>query len=487
MVYFHQFVRAQTTPVIAKGATYDGVFADALAAIAYCWDGTRFVATVSVWNTAAGKWYSIFLTSADLVTWAYVTGSLRSPSGGNVILGNGGIAWFGGKYWFAYNEYGGAADVLISHSTDLLTWTDLGAIVPRTTGEDASQYDPHLVVNPYSGLLECWFVGSNNRKVLMADSPDGSTWTARGVFLDGALPFDQDFGEPSAFYPGDGSRCLICDGGVDSGHRHTFLFRSAARDTTWVVGGSINGPSTVNAWENVQTFDGACDAVYDLGDGPRVYMLYAGSDVVSATDNTDSSIGLAYHAATPSGVAYTETGSGSVTLGSSGIAVLATHPSIGSGGTALGQSGTVSASNVLVTSGGAILGSSGIAFQSQALIGSGTMVTGSLGVVVAVMHSTGNGGIVMEGTGILVGGNTYTNVGSGDVSLGGFGMSVVSMAFTGSGGASIVSLGNPSASYFSVGSGLVVVEGTGVVTIVASASSGLALASLVRGGLALGA
>src|SRR4051812_34058398 len=100
------FTRLQSTPVLAKGGTYGGIQADALAAPAVCWDGTRWVMTVSIWNVAGQKWHSIFLTASDLAgTWSYVASSLRTPGGTDYILGNGGLAWFGGKYWFAYNAY----------------------------------------------------------------------------------------------------------------------------------------------------------------------------------------------------------------------------------------------------------------------------------------------------------------------------------------------------------------------------------------------
>lgn len=290
-----QFTRQQSTPVLAKGATYDGWVADALAAPAVCWnpDDGVFAMTVSFWDDTAGEWASGFFTSTDLVTWGYVSGSLKTPTGSNYILGNAGLEYFEGEYWFAYNEYETAPNnrVKVSHSTDLVSWTDLGAVSVGPT----AQADPSLRVNPTSGLLELWLIDQSDRSAWMLDSPDGSAWTSRGQFLDGALPYDTNFGEPDVFYlPGDAGRYMLYDGAVESGRRHLFLAYSAGQDTSWETLGSVLGPSAVNSWENVNTFDAACAGVFDVGDGDRIYLLYAGGDVVAATDDTSSSIGLAW-------------------------------------------------------------------------------------------------------------------------------------------------------------------------------------------------
>lgn len=299
-----QFTRQQNTPVLERGSTYDGWVAYAIAAPSVCYndDDEIYVMVVSLWDDVRGKWATAFFTSIDQGKsdpWTYVSGSLIEPSGSNYILGNGGIEYFLGEYWISFSQYiGPGADtgVEISHSSDLLTWTDLGEIIPTTVGEDTVyQTDSTLRYNPHNGLLECWYIGGNNRKALMSDTSDGINWTARGVFLDGAFPYETDFGEIEVFYPsGSTARYLLHDGSLVAGERFIWLEVSENRDTTWVNYGTIIGPSQVNSYENVNVFDSACLGAVNLGDGLRIYLLYAGADIAASTDDTNSSIGLAY-------------------------------------------------------------------------------------------------------------------------------------------------------------------------------------------------
>lgn len=281
------FPQQNNTPVLAKGATYNGWKADALAAPAVIWDGTRYVMTVSFWSIANSKWASGFFTSPDLTTWTYVNNSLFSPSGSDYILGDSGLEWFGGKYWFVYNRNpkAGPTSFGLATSVDLLNWTTV--VDPLVT----PGFGPALSINPVSGKLEVWY---KNGGFLMQDSPDGITWTDRGVLLPGGpLGLNNAFNEPSVFYIGN-TRYIIFDGSYSGGHRIVVMVHSVNQDTTWVLDGIILDSSPAYSWKSAQVFD-ASPLVADLGDGygaiPR--MLYAGSDNTSGTDNTNSSIGLA--------------------------------------------------------------------------------------------------------------------------------------------------------------------------------------------------
>jgi hypothetical protein len=244
------FTRLQSTPVLAKGSTYGGIQADALAAPGVCWDGTRWVMTVSIWNVANAKWYSVFFTASDLAgPWSYVSGSLRSPGGTDYILGNGGIAWFGGKYWFAYNHYasgaGSPGGVAVDWSTDLTTWTSASV---QAAGETYGA-DPQLNVSADGSKLELWYLNSS-RQSCMADSPDGTTWTARGVFHVNTAAY-LNYGEPSVHYR-NSVRFLTYDRAAVSGQRSIGIVAStrmvvlqdaAQADLEWTDYGVALAPS----------------------------------------------------------------------------------------------------------------------------------------------------------------------------------------------------------------------------------------------------
>ncbi len=292
-----QFQRIQTTPVITKGATYGTVVANALAAPSACWNGSQWALAVSIWNIATSKWSSVFFTSTDLATWTYVSGSIVSPSGGDYIIGNSGLAWFNSKYYWAYNHYpvNSSSGVTLAYSTNLTSWTIVGDPIISSS----ARADPMLSVNPSSGNLELWtMVGSTLRSICLDTSSDGSTWTnniASPVLATPSwVPFN--FGEPSAFYTASGTRCLTCDGASTNGTRFIELFSGSSYTPSWIV----HQAAPANSWESVQVFDSCCAGSFDRGDGlgPQFWMLYAGSDVVSATDNTDSSIGLCYLSST---------------------------------------------------------------------------------------------------------------------------------------------------------------------------------------------
>lgn len=296
-----QFQRIQDTPVLAKGSTYAGWTADALAAPSVCWDGARFVMTVSMWSVANSQWATAFFTSSDLKAWSYVTNSLWVPSGGDYLIGNAGLAWFGGLYYFAYNHYGSTIKVALATSSDLVTWNVVGdPIIPLSGADSSGQADPSLTVNPNTGNLELWYVGQNARQIMFADSVDGTTWTKYGVYLNSSLWNVTNFGEPNAYFDGAG-RYLNFDGNTpaegDEGRTICQTY-SVASDTSWTTYGTVLGPNPFNAWEGVQVFDACCIGRFDLGDGRgnKLWMAYAGGDTSAPTDNTNSSIGLAFKA-----------------------------------------------------------------------------------------------------------------------------------------------------------------------------------------------
>lgn len=296
----------ESTFVLEKGGTYDGWAADALAAPSVCWDGTRWVMTVSFWSITNSEWASGFFTSTNGTIWSYVSGSLLVPSGSNYILGNSGLAWFASEYWFAYNQYvpadiaSGTGTGLLS-STNLTTWTTEHADIPNVPAYAA---DPCLTVNPYSSRMELWYINIS-REICMADTTDGTTWVDRGQQYKKSWR-TVDHGEPDVFYYG-GYRYLSFDNALLSGQRSLAVVRqkriSGDDYHEWEPLGFAAEPSGTG-WDSTNVFDSANLGYVSLapGDPPRFWMYWAGGNAAEPSDNTQSSIGLvsttAYAAAT---------------------------------------------------------------------------------------------------------------------------------------------------------------------------------------------
>jgi len=286
----NQLKRVQSTPVLTKGGSYGGWDADALAAPAVCYDGTQYVMTVSLWSVANSEWASAFFTSTDLVSWSYVTGSLQAPTGSDYILGNAGLAWWGGKYWFAFNAYATtpAGGIDVWSSDDLVTWD----VEATAIGPDYAA-DPQLSVNPDTGKLECLYIDSA-RDMGYLDTSNGTSWTDQGIIHEAPFWCPLNFGEGTIYYDTAGTIWMLHDGAYTAGERYLALAWSVDDKATWLTNSTAMMPSPVNSWEGVNVFDAAFVGKVNVGDGAKVYVLYAGSAIAAATDNTESSIGLAW-------------------------------------------------------------------------------------------------------------------------------------------------------------------------------------------------
>jgi hypothetical protein len=294
------FAQASANQVLTKGGSYGGWTADAMAAPAFCWDGTRYVMTISLWSIANSQWASAFFTSPNLKTWTYVTSSLQVPTGGDYIWGNSGIAYYGGLYYVAYTHYPSSATsrgVVVATSSNLTTWTTVYTV---TAGAGEVFGDPSLNVNP-SGNLELWMAHSPSNQFALRTF-NGTTWTDLG----NQVAFPSDYaggGEPSTWYSGT-RRYIAYDAQTSGNHFNGFRITKALISdppyTTYTAASvTLNAPNTAAAWQSAQVFD-ASVLLTDAEDGngliPR--FLFAGGNVNSSTDNTSSSIGYGYAAIT---------------------------------------------------------------------------------------------------------------------------------------------------------------------------------------------
>lgn len=295
-------VESVVSPVLAKGGTYDGWAASAIAAPAICDDDTRWVMTVSLWSNVVGKWASAFFTCAyadKMTVWNYVSGSLLAPTGSDYIFANAGIAWFGGQYVIAVGHYPNSdpnTKVGIYTSPNLTSWTTVDAALLN------GYFDPTLTVNPNNGKLELLAAtGGVSRTVLMKDSSDSITWSAGSTVFasQGWMSDTGSFGAPTIFWTTGtniaipaGSRVMMFDCGGISGRSLGCVYDPAA-GFNFTLYGLISSAVPGVPWESVQTAD-CCGIEADFGDGagllPRI--LYFGGDNASGIDDTNSSIGM---------------------------------------------------------------------------------------------------------------------------------------------------------------------------------------------------
>ena len=290
-------------PVIPLGATYNGVVGDTLASPAYCWDGTQYVATVGIWNNADYQWGSIFFTSPDLVNWTYINNSLLWPAGSNDdggewIIGNAGLAWWRGYYYFVYVHYvlgyQGKVPFVLLRSSDCVNWTTVLNPMSPTQPVDWTDWgnSPSLNVNPVTGALELWLSGnSNSYPTVMWYSWDGITWHASWVSLSWTGTCGD---EPSAWYDPVTSvpYVLYC---CAAGNGTRYINLTHYINGAWSDLGTVISPTT-NFWMNYNCFDPTAICT-DLGDGygnsPRVLFAGGSTNTITAPrGDLSTSIGL---------------------------------------------------------------------------------------------------------------------------------------------------------------------------------------------------
>lgn len=290
------------SPVLLKGSSYLGLQADAFATPRACWDGSQWVGSFSLWNTANFQWSTLFSTSPDLVTWTPV--SLRNPSGSNYILGNGGIGCPTGltyRYYFSYETYPNGAtsvSILVDGSNNLTSWTNITTLSASTYATDSK-----IVINPNTTNMEIWYINYNGGvtadTVEYQSSSNGSAWTAQGIQYTIPNYFGFSPGEPApAYSPIGGGNFLLTDetsSTVNSGARFTQILGSAtAAANTWNQLGIAQQAATVTipgtiAEECFDSFIVWANTTH-TGPGNIPYMLTACGDNLSGINDTDSDI-----------------------------------------------------------------------------------------------------------------------------------------------------------------------------------------------------
>lgn len=286
------FRRLQDAPVLAKGGTYQGRLVDGFAAPAVIDDTTQLVKSVSGWTDSLANWAEFLFTSArtDGVVWAYVADSMIEPASGS-LYGNPGFAWFLGAYWRAVTNSGESGSPIILYRNTGLTAAGWVEQYRFTGGSDAA-----LSVNPNNGKLELWYVTgtSPTRKLAMRDSADGLSFTTHADLISAAGWNYIDIGEPHCQFTRAGLRIVWADASTFSGARIIQRYDETAVDSlVFTPRGGVFGAA--GHLGDIQMFD-ATTLLLDRQDGRGscYWMWAAAGPTFAPTNDTDSSIVLAY-------------------------------------------------------------------------------------------------------------------------------------------------------------------------------------------------
>ncbi len=137
-----------------------------------------------------GGLYQIgYATSQDRLHWTKygVVVAPSLPAEGSDI-GYADVIKVGVQYWMWYAGFDGTTyRILAANSTDGLSWTKHGVVVDvgsAGSADDQSVYEPSVLFE--SGTYEMWYTGRNTLgtvQLLFANSTNGLTWTKDGVVL----------------------------------------------------------------------------------------------------------------------------------------------------------------------------------------------------------------------------------------------------------------------------------------------------------------
>lgn len=295
------FTEYASNPIVSLGASgaYDDTDCNA-PAVEYDSANSRWVLCYSAYSGSGTQKAALAYSTSLPGTWTKEAGNPVFDSEAIPYGEDGGLAFFKGKFYHSF-EIGGFNSVGIATSTDLINWTNLGAVLPGdVAGWDLTSCDgSSLRVSQDGNTLQLWYQGANatySNGIGYVTSTNGTTWTipAHGQFIiTNATPYLlTQLHEPHVYVPTgkEGTECLLtfdAPGRIDGDARILSQYLSVDGMTTWhqrynALSGSGSG------WNEIQVFD-----AHIIVNNEIMYMFHAGADTPGATININSEIGVA--------------------------------------------------------------------------------------------------------------------------------------------------------------------------------------------------
>jgi parallel beta-helix repeat protein len=237
--------------------------------------------TYKMWYTGCDwvTWRILYATSADGVTWTKQGIALSQLGSGYETYETGfpSVVKAGNEYKMWYSGYDGSQQkrILYANSSDGVNWTRRGlALDLGGTGE--SQWVAHpMVLREDTGEYKMWYSGydGSNLHIFLANSSDGLTWTRQGLVLDHGEPYATMHVYGAAVVKDKDGYHMWYTGRRDVGGR--ILYASSPDGVNWTRHGFalVNSPSGYDK-----------DSVDDPGvilDGPLAKMWYSGDNFSS--------------------------------------------------------------------------------------------------------------------------------------------------------------------------------------------------------------
>jgi len=287
------FTESASNPLIALGSpgSYDSNDAND-PNVVYDSANNRYVMYYSAFNGGASGQTTAIASATSLEgPWTKFSQNPVLSLGSLPYGEDGGLVYWNNYWWKSYESSSG--HVGMAKSADLISWTNLGAVLPdNCPGMSISPDGSFLRITQDGSTMQCWFTTGNT--VGYVTSTDGVNFTlgSNSAFLSKSTGvYTSGFYSPAVYVPPgkEGAQYLVmCD---------TFTYPSPT-DRVITMNISLDGGATWHeryagldrgtGWMSEQVFDADPIVV-----GNKMYLFHSGANTAGGTVNLNAEIGVA--------------------------------------------------------------------------------------------------------------------------------------------------------------------------------------------------
>lgn len=186
----------------------------------------------------------ILATSSDGRHWTK-EGVVLSPIGGNEsIIGYPSVVKVGGTYWMYYSATGGPFQIFAATSPDGTSWTRRGLVLSNGSSgspDAAGAFAPRILFE--GGTYRMWYTGipaSGASDIVLAESTDGLSWTKRGLAVaPGPAGSLDSYAVQYASVVHLGSTYIMAYTGLTSPTTASILYANSTDGVAWTKDGQL--------------------------------------------------------------------------------------------------------------------------------------------------------------------------------------------------------------------------------------------------------